>query len=500
MYRGLFRRLPLAALAIPAALMAGCTSESTTGPLIVSIVAVSGLGQSGFVGAPLDNPLVVRAEDQLGRPIEGAIVAWTVKSGGGTVTPSQSVTGADGLASTTFRLGATIGQQAVTAQLGSAQPIDFTATATAFGTGAITFDAAYAGARHSCGVDQGGVAYCWGFNGDGQLGIGIQAPGSGPNFAVAEPTAVVGDLTFAGISGGGFHTCGMTLSYNPYCWGKNVDGRLGNNSNDPSSRPDHVDGVSVFRTMSAGATHTCGLTPGGRLYCWGSNQEGQIGVVDSFPITEEDLAFNTPQQVRADLSFLSASAGGLHSCAVTASGEALCWGNNAAGQLGDLTTDNATVPINVAGGILFASVTAGDRHTCGLTPTGEAFCWGDNSYGQLGSGGGNSLEPVNVSGGQAFATLAAGADHTCGLTTSGVAYCWGRNDSGQLGDGTKVNRFTPVAVGNGLSLRQISAGASHSCGATTAKVAYCWGSNQYGQLGDGTLASSALPVKVKFQP
>ena len=66
MYRGLIRSLSFAALAVPAALMAGCTSESTTGPRIVSIVAVSGLGQSGLVGANLAQPLVVRAEDQGG--------------------------------------------------------------------------------------------------------------------------------------------------------------------------------------------------------------------------------------------------------------------------------------------------------------------------------------------------------------------------------------------------------------------------------------------------
>ena len=50
MYRGLFRRLPLAALAIPAALMAGCTSESTTGPLIVSAFLLGAGSAAGLAG------------------------------------------------------------------------------------------------------------------------------------------------------------------------------------------------------------------------------------------------------------------------------------------------------------------------------------------------------------------------------------------------------------------------------------------------------------------
>ena len=113
MYRGLFRRVPLAALAIPAALMAGCGSDTTTAPRIVSIVAVSGLGQSGLVGANLTQPFVIRAEDQSGAPVEGEVIQWTVLTGGGTLTPSQSVTDANGRASTILRLGSAVGSQTV---------------------------------------------------------------------------------------------------------------------------------------------------------------------------------------------------------------------------------------------------------------------------------------------------------------------------------------------------------------------------------------------------
>ena len=110
MCRGLTRSL-LASL-VPALLLAGCTSEPTTGPRIVSLALVSGLGQSGLVGANLAQPLVVRAQDQGGNPVSGAVVSWSVLAGEGTATPSQTVTGPDGLASTTFRLGAAAGSTA----------------------------------------------------------------------------------------------------------------------------------------------------------------------------------------------------------------------------------------------------------------------------------------------------------------------------------------------------------------------------------------------------
>lgn len=697
MYRGLIRNLSFTALAVPAALMAGCTSESTTAPRIVSIVAVSGLGQSGLVGANLTQPLVVRAEDQNGDPVANATVTWTVVTGGGTVTPSQSITGADGLASTTFRLGSLVGTQTARATLSGADPVTFSATASsapasqlaissgdnqtatvktllpqklvvratdAFGNpkasvaiafavttgggtlsansattdqsglasvdwtlgqtagtqrvtattagitpltftanataaaaanlvilagngqsaapgaklrdslvvrvtdafdnpvkdavvtwaalgdagrvspassktdvngrtatswtlgatggpkevrasasglnpvdfqaaGTIIFASVMAGGRHACGLDEGGVAYCWGFNGDGELGLGQDAGGSGPVFSISAPSAVAGGQTFSAVSGGGYHTCATTLSANPFCWGKNVDGRLGDGSNTATNAPKHVDGVNIFQKLMAGGSHTCGLTPGGRLYCWGSNLEGQVGIVASGTILPDSASFNKPQPVMPAVVFKDVATGGLHSCAVTSAGAAWCWGNNQYGQLGTGSTTGAGTPVQVTGDDEYIAIVAGDRHSCALTSTGAAWCWGDNSAGQLGTGAPSALpvlEPTAVTGGLTFVALTAGANHTCGLTSSGVAYCWGGNASGQLGNGTNTASATPVAVGGGLAFGIISAGNGLTCGVTAGRIAYCWGNNQYGQVGDNTQTSRNLPVKVAFQP
>ncbi len=97
--------------------------------------------------------------------------------------------------------------------------------------------------------------------------------------------------------------------------------------------------------------------------------------------------------------------------------------------------------------LTFSAVSGGTLHTCGLTAGGDAYCWGFNDNGALGDGTTTQrLTPVLVSGGLSFASLSAGGGHTCGLTAGGDAYCWGFNDNGQLGDGTTTNRFTPVRV------------------------------------------------------
>ena len=96
---------------------------------------------------------------------------------------------------------------------------------------------------------------------------------------------------------------------------------------------------------------------------------------------------------------------------------------------------------------MFRSLSAGGRHTCGLTARGEAYCWGDNSSGQLGNGTvAASATPVRVRSVGAFESLSAGYIHTCAITTEGAVYCWGSNVDGQLGSGTANDANVPVRV------------------------------------------------------
>lgn len=100
---------------------------------VAALIAVRGGGQRAPVGGELDEPLVVRAEDANGNPLDGREVRWTPMAGSGSVDPVTTVTDADGLAQTTWTLGASVGAQTLTARMTGLPDVLFTATA---GTGA----------------------------------------------------------------------------------------------------------------------------------------------------------------------------------------------------------------------------------------------------------------------------------------------------------------------------------------------------------------------------
>jgi alpha-tubulin suppressor-like RCC1 family protein len=344
-----------------------------------------------------------------------------------------------------------------------------------------------AGDIHACAVTTDQQAYCWGNNGAGELGDATVADR-------LTPVAVVGGLRFRQVSAGDEHTCGVTTDNLAYCWGFNFHGQVGDGTTTARSTPVPVAGGRRYRQVSAGAFFTCGVTyPDNLAYCWGRNDYGQLGAGDA-------VQRLTPVAVRGGHVFRQVSAGtffnGLHACGVTLTNEAYCWGGNRYGQLGDSTTATRRVrPVLVAGGHHFIQVAAGAAHTCAVTPTNRAFCWGNGREGQIGNGKTYlSFWPRRVSGGLSFRRVTAGFRHTCGETIDNVAYCWG--SGGQLGNGTTAQRATPVAVAGALGFAQLSAGEFSTCGTTTAAVAYCWGSNERGQLGDGTTADRLTPTAV----
>ena len=474
--------------------------------------------------------------------IPATLVAGPVQPAAATLAPVQVVTGAYHTCALAPSGQAYCWGDNTYGQLGDNTTTD-RSTPVAVQQAPVTFTSITAGWGHTCGLTGAGASWCWGYNGNGQLGDNTTTQRLTP-VAVQQ-----GGVTFTSITAGHYHTCGLTGVGAAYCWGYNGAGQLGDNTTTQRLTPVAVQqGGSTFASITAGYYHTCGLTGAGATWCWGLNSYGQLGdntttdrhtpvaVVGglswSAVVTSEDSVhtcavkassqliycwghrFNgrvgdnsgyalqqaKPVTVGGGLGFIQVVASQHHTCGLTGAGAAWCWGFNPYGELGDNTTTDRFGPVAVQqGGVTFTSITVGFQHTCGLTSAGAAWCWGANGSGRLGDNTTTQrLTPVAVQqGGATFASITAGYDHTCGLTGAGATWCWGNNGQGELGDNSLTNRSTPVAVQQGgVTFASITAGQYHTCGLTGVGAAYCWGLNNYGQLGDNTTTQRLTPVAV----
>ncbi len=297
--------------------------------------------------------------------------------------------------------------------------------------------------------------------------------------------------------------CAVTDAGGVECWGKNNVGQLGGGFVAADSTvPVPVSGLSSgVRAVTAGATHACALTDAGGVKCWGTNQLGQLGDGTTMGTYGDSTPYSSP--VPVDVVGLTAgvkaiSAGANHTCAITNAGAVKCWGYNVSGGLGDNSTTNSNVPVQVAG--LTSGVTAvagGNSSTCAVTSTGAVKCWGGNSSGQVGDGSfTDRWTPVDVAlePGVSAVAISAHGMTACALTDSGAVKCWGRNNAGQLGIDSQTNSATPVTpTGMDSGVAAVSVGHNNVCALTTAGGVTCAGDNYYGQLGDGTTTAHLTP-------
>jgi alpha-tubulin suppressor-like RCC1 family protein len=358
-----------------------------------------------------------------------------------------------------------------------------------------------AGSSHTCASLANGRVMCWGFNANGQLGNGTTA-------SSLNPVAVSALTRITSVTAGGSHSCAISGTSIVSCWGLNTSGQLGNGATTSSSTPVRVINLPGPRTVEAGVSHSCASLADGTLRCWGLNANGRLGdgsrTSKSTPVTVTNLG-------GLITGTLTVTAGGSHSCTISAVGTVSCWGRNANGQLGNGTTTSSSTPVPTAslgtphGAVM---VSGGPYHTCALLASGTVKCWGSNAEGALGNGTtADATTPVPVSNLTGVVAVTAGGNTTstgyqnsCAVQATGAVWCWGDNLRGQLGTGQ--DRFAlpfssvPVHVSGLTNAVAVSTQAWHACAVLGNGTAKCWGTNAKGELGNGTLTQANSPVPV----
>lgn len=337
-----------------------------------------------------------------------------------------------------------------------------------------------AGTDHACAL-VGGVAYCWGDNARGRLGVGDEVER-------LSPTRVAGNLRFAALSVGYAHSCALDDIGGVHCWGDNDRGQLGTGDRDARFQPTQV-GLPLRATrIAARFDRSCAIATDAGLYCWGDNAEGGVGQGDSY-IPDEPEAADALAPLRVPLEAVRAvGVGQGHTCAVLLDGALYCWGRNSFRELGTGEQVQLRSPERVGSDGDWLDLALGQHHGCGLKSDDSLWCWGQNTAVEdeegapLATLGVTELRvPTRIGAGTDWVVVATDTFHTCAIDRSERLFCAGRNREGQLGlPGTDfVPEFERVAG----SFARVSVGRFFSCAVNSDGFIVCAGANESGQLG-----------------
>ena len=314
-------------------------------------------------------------------------------------------------------------------------------------------------------------------------------------------------IRFSQISLGYQHSAAIGSDGNLYTWGNNDDGELGDGTTTNQNRPVLVDKPAgapagfTWKQVSLGGWHSAAIGSDGNLYTWGDNGSGQLG--DGTTTNQNrPVLVDKPQGAPDGFTWKQISLGGWHSAAIDSDGNLYTWGVNWYGELGDGTTTNRNMPVQIdkpqgaPDGFTWTQASLGERHSAAIGSDGSLYTWGYNGYGQLGDNTTNNrnrpiqiAKPEGAPGGFTWTQASLGDGHSAAFGSDGNLYTWGWNKYGELGDGTTADQSTPTQVGkpqgaaDGFTWKQTSLGWYHSAAIGSDGQLYTWGYNQYGELG-----------------
>jgi len=341
--------------------------------------------------------------------------------------------------------------------LTASSPAPVPVDASALPAGALPFKAVAAGFYSGYGLGSDDNIYAWGQNNYGQLGNN-----STDNSLVPVQVIRPAGVTFTAVASGpnSFSGYGLGLDGNIYAWGEGDSGQLGNGLTNNSLTPVQVSMPAgapagfMFTAVAAGRMSAYALGSDDNIYAWGSNIYGALGNNSPFD-SSVPVQVSMPAGVPAGFKFTAVAAAGYSGYGLGSDGNIYAWGSNNAGQLGHGNTTDSLVPVpvntsNLPTGVTFTAVTAG----YGLGSDGNLYAWGYNGSGQLGNDSTTqSLVPVQVNmpagvpDGFTFTAASAGNASGYGLGSDGNLYAWGSNGNGQLGYNTSIPQsLVPVRV------------------------------------------------------
>jgi alpha-tubulin suppressor-like RCC1 family protein len=383
----------------------------------------------------------------------------------------------------------------------------------------VSFSSVVAGNANGCAEASPTALYCWGDDTYNQLlDGGNDAQPTEPN--LLSLSATLGSATIASYATGNKTTCILTSTGLVYCWGYNGQGQVGDDSNVNATSPQALkfNGTpngTMTQLVGGGDKTFCALTSAtaSQIWCWGGNESGQLGNDTSANSNEGNLVTNTLYSGDK----ISQLAGWSDTfCAVASNGEAFCWGAGDDWNLGNDSEANSNVPVQVETselpvGVTVKEIAPSTTHTCFLDTQSNVWCWGSNINGVNGLGDPDgstdpnswfsvpqkvtSLDTLGVT------SVVSSDVNSCALA-AGALYCWGGEP---VGDGNQNGSIlSPELITAGdiydRTISDVSVGDYNVCAVDSQSSLYCWGDNNYGQNGDGTTYESVTSEEIATSP
>lgn len=317
--------------------------------------------------------------------------------------------------------------------------------------------------------------------------------GDGTTVNKLTPVKVNGLTDIISVQAGSIHCTALQSDGTVWSWGDNTFGQLGTNSTTPSSIPVQVSGLSNIVKIVAGGFYNIALENDSTTWMWGDNSVGQINGANP------DKLFPIPA---GGINVIDIDAGGRHTMILKANGSVWSQGANDFGQLGFGNIGLSSSTLKQVGDtsnllVNIIAIAAGDSHSLALKTDSTILAWGRNQYGQLGdSTTVNNIVPVQVVGLTNVISIKGGQRHSIALKSDGTVWTWGWNGLGQLGDNTLIDKLTPIQVPGLDSVVEIAAGSHHCMAKRSDSTIWVWGNNISGQLGNDTAINTTVPVQM----
>jgi alpha-tubulin suppressor-like RCC1 family protein len=241
-----------------------------------------------------------------------------------------------------------------------------------------------------------------------------------------------------------------------------------------------------WASIAAGVNDTCAVTATGELWCWGDNNTQALPAPRALSV---DVF-----RVDASTDYVAVAVSNGHGCALRADHSLWCFGS---GLLGDGAM-SASAPPEQIGTANWRAVAVGTSHTCAIQDDGSLWCWGFDNVGQLGDGAITGQPVPEHIGVASWTSVFAVQSDTCGIQSDGTGWCWGANIGGELGTGDRLERLSPAALPGTWATLAIS--ETHGCGTTTAGTVSCWGTQGSGALGTGDGIDHLAPTAITVPP